>query len=331
MSVIFSCGFSRVAVKESFHKPGSVAKETDPVQRWKNYLELLDESARAKLAVERTLFMKKSRIIYDLFRKMNSQNRNEYLQYFSLENWKALPESQKSEHTTSNCDACQVHHFAMQSLFPNAAKLNPQKLVQDALAENGNNGNSKVKPTQKAIKSAVKHIYSKIDAPFQKVFKVSFAEAQTKVSELELQKKKNKIQKKRERRQRARQEKQKVEEEWSKRDTETMLATRQSFSQRARQRKALYFETMEEAVVRVGKRKKQEDLGERKKKRHSPPPNNVNFDKENLLQEVTNMKDGEKVSLFYVNLLPYTVYGRTMAKKVHIMCVKFSFSLKILK
>ena len=94
----------------------------------------------------------------------------------------------------------------MQSLFPNAAKLNPQKLVQDALAENGNNGNSKVKPTQKAIKSAVKHIYSKIDAPFQKVFKVSFAEAQTKVSELELQKKKNKIQKKRERRQRARQE-----------------------------------------------------------------------------------------------------------------------------
>ena len=97
MSVIFSCGFSRVAVKESFHKPGSVAKETDPVQRWKNYLELLDESARAKLAVERTLFMKKSRIIYDLFRKMNSQNRNEYLQYFSLANWKALPQSQKSE------------------------------------------------------------------------------------------------------------------------------------------------------------------------------------------------------------------------------------------
>ena len=60
-------------------------------------LELLDESARAKLAVERTLFMKKSRIIYDLFRKMNSQNRNECLQYFSLANWKTLPESQKSE------------------------------------------------------------------------------------------------------------------------------------------------------------------------------------------------------------------------------------------
>ena len=75
-----------------------------------------------------------------------------------------------------------------------------------------------------------------------------------------------------------------------------MLATRQSYSQRARQRKSLYFETMEEAATRVGKRNRLEDLGERKKKRHSPPPNQVNFDKENLLQEVKNMKDDEKVS-----------------------------------
>ena len=179
MSVAFSCGFLRVAIKESFHKPGSVAKESDPVQRWQNYLVLLDESPRAQLAVDRTLYMKKSRINYNLFRKINSQNRYEYLQYFSLTNWKALPQSRKTEHTMSNCDACQVHHFAMQSVFPTAAKMKPQKLVQDALAENGDKGNTKVKPTQEAIKSKVKHINSKIDAPFQKVFKVSFAEAQT--------------------------------------------------------------------------------------------------------------------------------------------------------
>ena len=117
MSVVFGCGFARVAVKESFHKPGSVAKETDPDQRWKNYRRLLDESAKAKLAVDRTLYRKKSRNIYDLFRKMSPEKRSEYLQYFSLKNWKALPESQKSEHTMSNCDACQVHHFAMQSFF----------------------------------------------------------------------------------------------------------------------------------------------------------------------------------------------------------------------
>ena len=196
MSVVFGCGFARVAVKESFHKPRSVAKETDPDQRWKYYLGLLDESAKAKLAVDRTLYMKKSGNIYDLFRKMSPEKRSEYLQYFSLKNWKALPESQKSEHTMSNCDACQVHHFAMQSFFPNGAKLKPQMLVQNVLVENASKANSKVKPTQKDMKSAVKHIYSQIDGPFKKVFKVSFAEAQTKVSELELQKKKNKIEKK---------------------------------------------------------------------------------------------------------------------------------------
>ena len=173
-----------------------MAYESNPAQRWENYLKLLDESAHEKLAVERTLFVKKSRSVYDLFRKMNSQKRNEYLRYFSLTNWKAIPETQKSEHTRSNCDACHVHHFAMHSTFPNAAQLKPLKLVRDGLAQNESNGNVNVKPTQKAIKSATKHIYSKINVSFQKVFKVSFAEAQTKVKELKLQKKKDAIEKK---------------------------------------------------------------------------------------------------------------------------------------
>lgn len=108
-----------------------MAFESNPAQRWENHLKLLNELAHEKLAVERTLFVKKSRSVYDLFRKMNSQNRNEYLRYFSLTNWKALPDTQKSEHTRSNCDACQVHHFAMQAIFPNAAQLKPQKLVRD--------------------------------------------------------------------------------------------------------------------------------------------------------------------------------------------------------
>ena len=106
-----------------------MAYESNLAQRWKNYLKLLDESAHKKLAVERTLFVKNTRSVYDFFRKMNSPNRNQYLRYFSLTNWKALPETQKSEHTRSNCDACRVHHFAMQSIFPNAAQLEPQKLV----------------------------------------------------------------------------------------------------------------------------------------------------------------------------------------------------------
>ena len=111
MSLMFNCGFSKVAVKESFHKTGTTMKEADPVQRLRN------------------------------------------------------------------CHACQVHHFAFQSLFPNTVRFKPQKLIQEAFVENGNVGNNKVKPTQKAITSAAKHIYLKINGHFQKTFNVSFAEA----------------------------------------------------------------------------------------------------------------------------------------------------------
>ena len=123
--------------------------------------------------------------------------------------------------------------------------------------ESENKGNKTIKPTQKAIKAVVKHIYSKIDAPFQKVFKVSFAEAQTKVAELNLQTKKIRPEKKRERRQRPRQEKQKVQEKWSKRDADTMLATRQSFSQRAKERRSLYYRVFQGS--RCPGRKTEED------------------------------------------------------------------------
>lgn len=80
-----------------------------------------------------------------------------------------------------------------------------------------------------------------------------------------------------------------------KRDADMMLATRQSFSQRAKERSSLYFESFKEAAARVKKQKRMEDLGQRKRKRHSPQPNQIEFDKENLPKEVKNMKDNEKV------------------------------------
>ena len=60
--------------------------------------------------------------------------------------------------------------------------------------------------------------------------------------------------------------------------------------------KALSFETTEEAVERAGKQKRKGELGERKKKSHSPPPNQVHFDKEKQMKKVTNMKDGDRQS-----------------------------------
>ena len=46
MSDTFNCGFARIAVKESFHKRGSAAAETDPEERWQNYLAMFDDEGR---------------------------------------------------------------------------------------------------------------------------------------------------------------------------------------------------------------------------------------------------------------------------------------------
>ena len=86
MSAIFGCGLStRVAVKESFHKPRMMKNEADPVQHWKNYLEMLDEAAWSTFAIDKTTFLRRARVIYELFHKMNSKGRNKYLNCFSTE------------------------------------------------------------------------------------------------------------------------------------------------------------------------------------------------------------------------------------------------------
>ena len=103
------------------------------------------------------------------------------------------------------------------------------------------------------------------------------------------------MQKQKEKRESARQFKKSTEEQWEKVDCDTMLGTRQSFKQRDLQRKSLYFESEEEAKIRTNKRKALEEAGLRRKKRHSPDPSSLDFDKDGLLQEVNSMKQGEKV------------------------------------
>ena len=58
----------------------------------------------------------------------------------------------------------------------------------------------------------------------------------------------------------------------------------------------LCFETLEEAETRAKKRKLLEEQGQPKRKRHSPNPKDLEFDENELLQEVNAMKDREKVT-----------------------------------
>ena len=79
-----------------------------------------------------------------------------------------------------------------------------------------------------------------------------------------------------------------------------MLSTRQTYSQRQEQRLSLFIESPEDTEQRASKRKRQEDEGQCKKKRHSPRPEDLDFDKDGLLEKVNAMRDGERVSKTYI-------------------------------
>ena len=218
---------------------------------------------------DKKVYDKGSKVLSAHFKKWKAKDKSQYLDHFSQRNWENLPEIEKKQHEKMNCKACSVHHYSFQSF----------------------------KPTLKAIKKAATKIYEEINGPFKELFGMSFATAQTKTPELSLQDKKSKAELKKERREKLRIEKKQIEEQWSKRDCDTMLARRQIYQQRQEQRLALFFETPEEAENRAAKRKNLEDSRLCKRKRHSPKHEDLEFDRDGLLQEVNGMKDGDRVSI----------------------------------
>ena len=72
-----------------------------------------------------------------------------------------------------------------------------------------------MKVTKKALKSATKEVYDKINITFEKTFGVSFAMAQTSVPELNVQVKKSRVELKKEKRNQPRAYKKHIEQQWT--------------------------------------------------------------------------------------------------------------------
>ena len=71
------------------------------------------------------------------------------------------------------------------------------------------------------------------------------------------------------------------------------LGNRKSYSQYEQEMKTLFFESKSEAEARTLKRKAREELGEIKKKRHSPEHDKMNFDRNGLLDKVKSSKESK--------------------------------------
>lgn len=158
----------------------------------------------------------------------------------------------------------------------------------------------KIKPAQsmkpRKLQETTLKVYNAINTSFEKAYGTGFAQAQTKVKVLGVQSRQSKEEQKKELRTMYRTSKATIENQWKKSDVDCLLETRKSYGKRQKERLICNsFESKDEAVKRTAKRKSSEEAGKKKRKRHSPDPNNVTFDKDSLLQEVNNMKDGDQV------------------------------------
>lgn len=248
----------------------------------KNYPSQFEGPHYDKFVVEeKKHFEKPSKVLFLHFKKWKTKEKRQYTEHLSKQNWNSLTELEKKQHQRANYQGCAVHHYAFHSLFPSWGRNNslPLQVVinetQDHVLKPSTAAN--VEPTLKAIKQAGNKIYNDINGPFKELFGMSFANAQTKMPELSLHKKKIPISIKK-------RPKGKVEE-WKeangetvvqkrlwRRDCDAMLATCQKYKQHQEQRLALFFESPKEAENRCAKWKDLEDHGLRKKKRHSLRP-----------------------------------------------------------
>ena len=323
MAETFSCGFARVAVKTAKDKSGKLQRDkSENATKYKircidkHYEEFTNRfSGLRNFSITREKFVIKAPKIVDAFSNWNSRRYNErkvYLETFSETKWNCLSDSEKTEHSASDCVSCHIKYRNVQNLFPvkyrrlkdasstlNIAATN----IQDNISAYSSS-TEKGKRSAAIIKKDTKAIFTKVNENFQVKYGLFFSEAIHKTPAINLQLKISPQEKKAAAREIARKHKRKVEEVWKENDTNVFLACRQTFSQRQKTRLALSFETTEAASQRVEKRKRLEEEGLRKKKRHARRWQDVEFDKQKLLQEARQLFPGSKVcNTFLIDLV----------------------------
>ena len=242
MALYFSCGFARVAAKLSCLKANGKV-EYDQEERLKRYSEIFQGEHKKRFEVDKYSFNKRCKSIVLHFNKWKTVERGKYVEHFSPNNWEKLTEHEKRQHSRLQCKACDVHHFSFQSLFPlwgnKCSSITNQSVYKKANSQVLKESTGNVKVTKTALKAATKEIYENINTPFEKTFGVTFAFAQTSVPELNVQVKKSRAELKREKRNKSRADKNHIQEQWAMMDCDTMLATRQTYSQPSNPEKTL--------------------------------------------------------------------------------------------
>ena len=245
--------------------------------------------------------MAKTPKILEVFRNWNRRkydDKKTHYETFSVEKWNSLNESKKKEHRVRDCMGCAQSYKSVRILFPvKCRRLQDISQTINIQQQLSSSANSQRSYSVKEIRRETEAVFDHISNKFESKYSISFAEAIHKSPEINLCRKENRAEKKKAARKQARQHKRKVEEQWQKSDVDVFLGCRQSYSQRQELRMATFYESPKAAYERSLKRKNLEEQGARKNKRHARRWQDIDFDKEGLLQEISKTPTESKVRL----------------------------------
>lgn len=222
-----TCGFGKIVALELSRKVGNSLPREKGEGNTKYHARLLQEQYKQfkcvfnvveeNFDVDFRKFTKKLPSLRDAINKWNyrkAEEKKTYLDTFSCANWQKLPDTRKKEHTFSNCKSCALRYADIQALFPVKSAVLKGKALKNpvftAEKEARSRCNGRVlKPSQKEIKNTAQAIYE-VAPLFEKTYDMSFAEALSKVPDLNLQHK-TKNERRRDRRHHYRESKENIE------------------------------------------------------------------------------------------------------------------------
>ena len=200
-----SCGFAKALALEAARDVGHLVKEKresvtkhrariqqEQFKKYNGYFQ----DVHSGFVIEFAKFQRQLPKLRDAVNKWNFRKADEKLRWlncFSYSSWQKLSLLRKKEHSLSNCRGCAVHNAEVLAFFPlksaylkGKAKANPVFSAKQAVSQL-RGSTRRVRPLQTDIKNTAQAIYSNVAPSFEATFNVSFAEALTKIPDLNLE------------------------------------------------------------------------------------------------------------------------------------------------
>ena len=209
--------------------------------------------------------------ILDAFSKgwRRNTDKTDYIKTFSSEKWEGLSDSEKEQHSLSNCEACYSYFANIQLSFPLKPHFTPQTTTVQVISG--------------SEKQAAKRLIRDANEEWAKRYGHSLTEAIPRLCpETALSRKKTKQELKKESRERKRKYTAHVNKQMAENATIHMLASGQSFSQYNENRMSTSFQKSTTPTAKA--------------KQHSPSETNFTWDTQAVLHDLTNFPPGQQIN-----------------------------------